>query len=174
MAEKHGWTLLDVESVIQSNPDFVAHPLPSYIDRCSLLVGELVKIIVRVFESDGYSSLYRRWVVIQSIDPGAPLRYVGDLQSGPGGKMPPDESTAIKFGPKHVYRMPPRTFTIWGTAETAFAITGNAARPCDADGNERDDCGDVILHFNAVGWDAALARYTEIAKSHPSWPQRIA
>ena len=174
MPQLSEWIPQEVEAVMKSHPEQIVHPIPGYGDRCSLLVGELVKIIVRVDDADDSSSLYRRWVVIHSIGPGEPPQYIGDLQSGPGGRMPPNGSTTIEFGPNHVYRMPPRTFTLWGNTDTPVRIAGNRSRPCDPDGNELHDCGNVILEFNALGWDAALAHYSKLAKSRPHWPKQIA
>lgn len=167
------WLPQEIESVRQSYPELLTQPLRVGSERRSLRVGELVKIIVRIDDVECISSLYRRWVVVKHVSTDDPIRYAGDMQADPGGKMPPDGDTCIEFRPEHVYRMPPRAFTLWGDEGIPAALAGNGDRPCDRDGNERVDCQEAICHFNALGWDAALAHYAEMAVGNPAWPREL-
>jgi hypothetical protein len=47
------WIPQEIDSVAGCYPELIACPVRSHADRCSLRVGELVKIIVRTDDRDG-------------------------------------------------------------------------------------------------------------------------
>lgn len=105
------WVPQDADWVNKTHPDFFHHPLPSFARRCELQIGEVAKIVVQVNDCDDASAYYQRWLTINQVIRGEFPEYVGDLMSGPNGKgnpcgrLPPNGSTTIRFGPQSVYRM---------------------------------------------------------------------
>ena len=87
------WILREIESVAEG--DWNGYPVRSSKDRCSLVRGDLIKLIFEIRDGDNLPDLYRRWVTVDSgsHDAESTPRYVGNLNKGgssPGGRFPPD------------------------------------------------------------------------------------
>ncbi len=162
------WKLLNVDTHRLDNPDFFAYPAISLDQRESIQLGEQAKILLSLKRVDDWKTK-GVWVVVERVV-GA-NRFVGRPFSGYSLHFPPNQDRLIEFGPDHVYRMPPREFTIWGRDGKPQIVWGNSqsdSQPQTPDGEAIPDL-EPILTVEANGWTKMKSKYASMAPEQ-GWP----
>ena len=158
------WRLLNVDQHRLDNPDFFAYPTIILAQRETVQVDEQVKILASLGWNDGWKTT-AVWVVVESVLNS--VCFVGRPFAGYKLEFPSGHDRLIEFGPEHIYRMPPREFTIWGRNGQPVGVWGNG-RPHGSD-------GDPILNLEpistvaAMGWVAMQSKYAKMSLEN-DWP----
>lgn len=151
---------IDVDVLFSTRPELFPHSIPTLEKRQTVFVGELVKIVVGIRESEQLVS--GRWLIVESIsNTETGLRVVGRAW-----KPYYSEDFCYTFGPEHIYRMEPRRFYLWGSDGIPIALRSGdgpdertPVRPLDSQEKLVAGCEDLILEFTALGNSAAEEHY---------------
>src|SRR5262245_3473432 len=98
--DETGWQLGSAEEFHLKDP--TRFLIPSHHERCSLRVGDKVKLLFLFLQEDGrgeYILCERMWVVIKEV---GDSRYVGILDSIPKTQGLLKQGDSIEFRPEHV------------------------------------------------------------------------
>ncbi len=107
---------IDVDCLYRTRPELFPHPIPKLEKRCTVFVGEIVKIVNGIRESEQLVS--SRWLVVDSIaNTESSLRMVGRAW-----KQFYTDDFSYTFGPEHIYRMEARRFFLWGSGGIPIAM----------------------------------------------------
>lgn len=161
---------IDVDVLFSTRPELFPHSIPTLEKRQKVFIGELVKIVVGIRESEQLVS--GRWLIVESISTSeSGLRIVGRAW-----KPYYSDDFCYTFGPEHIYRMEPRRFYLWGSCGIPIALRSGdgpdertPARPLDSQQQLIADCEDVILEFAALGNTAAEDQYRLLASRNADW-----
>lgn len=162
---------IDIDVLFRNRPELFPHSIPTLEKRRTVFVGELVKIVVGIRESEGLVS--GCWLKVESISTSeSDLRVLGRAW-----KPYYSEDFSYSFGPEHIYRMEPRRFYLWGSNGIPNALRSGdgpedqiPARPFDQHEQVLVSCEDVILEFTAPGNRAADEHYRLLASRNAGWP----
>ena len=162
---------IDVDVLFSTRPELFPHSIPTLEKRHTVFVGERVKIVNGIRESEGIVS--GRWLIVESISKTETgLRIVGRAW-----KPYYSEDFCYTFGPEHIYRMEPRRFYFWGSGGIPIALRSGdgpdeliPARPLDSQEQLIAGCEDVVLEFTAWGNRAAEEHYRFLWSLNANWP----